>query len=815
MIIVKQTKFNNMFSRNYRKEIKAIIFTLSIFLVIFSFAVSVKTAFACGSIDENKTQELNGIYHNCPNTPPTITLIGANPFNIIVGDTFTDPGATATDTQDGNLTSKIIITGSVDSSIVGTYVLTYSVTDSGGLSASIIRTISVSPKVCTSNCGGETDSFDIKIIASKIICNSESDLPNWGSGGPDVTSLTANQFLNTHPNCHLVPNWNFQWAGSTATDPGGSFVGEAVGWNTFGLTNQQGIASTTVSVSSTTPYIWVREVLKNDYLPFTYPGDNNSNSAEMYCYSDVLNYDNFDKIISPFVSGGIYYCVAFNVLNSVPPANTPPVITLVGSSTVNLIVGQTFTDPGATAADTQDGNLTSQIVVTGTVSTSTTGTYTLVYSVTDSGGLSASTTRTIIISPFVCTDNCGPVNTPPTITLIGANPLNITVGDIFADPGATATDLEDGDAMTTSHVVVTGTVSASTVGTYILTYSVTDSGELSASTTRTVIVNATTTPPVNPPVNPPSDNNEGGGGGGGIGGHRHPVTAVQGEILGATSCSYLRDYLKIDRNNDPVEVLKLQSFLNLYENESLPLTGVFNQDTFIAVQRFQTKYSGDILEPWGDKVTTGFVYILTKKKINEIYCNTILSLNQSDRSEINAFKSSGISVSGGVGQSDINPDKGQNISVLNGDINKESVSVPVVGLVSSSLNNSSSSSDSSVVRNAAISLFALPQKIFSSWKYFLIFLILVVIVVAIIRLFRNSPDEDNNVYESPVPDEPEEETFVTDEQKEIKESPTIILPGFKEEKKEVPKILPDEELVIENPEEEPEEIILNDKDEIK
>ena len=49
--------------------------------------------------------------------------------------------------------------------------------------------------------------------------------------------------------------------------------------------------------------------------------------------------------------------------------------------------------------------------------------------------------------------------------------------------------------------------------------------------------------------------------------------------------------------------------------ENLSYTGVFNQSTFEAVQRFQIKYKGDILEPWGDKVTTGFVYILTKRKL--------------------------------------------------------------------------------------------------------------------------------------------------------------------------------------------------------
>lgn len=377
-----------------------------------------------------------------------------------------------------------------------------------------------------------------------------------------------------------------------------------------------------------------------------------------------------------------------------------------------------------------------------------------------------------------------PENTPPTITIIGDNPLNITVDTVFVDPGATATDLEDGDATTTAHIVVSGTVNASTTGSYILTYSVTDSGGLSTSTTRTVVVN----PVIVPPVNPPS----GGGGGGSSGGHRHPV--VVGEILGATSCSYLRDYLKIDWQNDKVEVLKLQSFLNVFEKENLSLTGVFDQTTFDAVVRFQTKYSEDILEPWGDKVTTGFVYILTKKKVNEIYCNTIYPLSQVDQNEIDAFRNfdgtnSGASVEGSTGSS-------QNFGT---DLaNENENSSLVVELKDDSKNQS-------VVRNAAVSLFALPQKMFGGlsnscgYTSMLLFLILLAIIIAIIKLFMGPRGPKN------VPIIPTVPVVKTDDKKEpiVKtESPIITLPG----------VLPDEEIIIENPEEGSEEVLVTTPD---
>jgi surface protein len=77
----------------------------------------------------------------------------------------------------------------------------------------------------------------------------------------------------------------------------------------------------------------------------------------------------------------------------------PPVISLIGSSTINLEVGETFTDPGATASDDVDGNLTSSITTSGTVNTSTAGTYTISYSVTDAAGNVATVVqRTVIVS---------------------------------------------------------------------------------------------------------------------------------------------------------------------------------------------------------------------------------------------------------------------------------------------------------------------------------------------------------------------------------------------------------------------------------
>lgn len=97
--------------------------------------------------------------------------------------------------------------------------------------------------------------------------------------------------------------------------------------------------------------------------------------------------------------------------------------------------------------------------------------------------------------------------------------------------------------------------------------------------------------------------------------------------------------MRIDFNNDRQEVLKLQAFLINFEGHTnVSLTGVFDQATLTAVNAFQMKYFGDVLEPWGHTGPTGYVYILTLKKINEIYCQRIFPLNQSQLNEIVAFR---------------------------------------------------------------------------------------------------------------------------------------------------------------------------------
>lgn len=75
---------------------------------------------------------------------PSITLLGNNPAETGKGYPYIDAGATATDQEDGDLTSQIQITSNVDTGATGTYYVKYNVTDKDGMSASeVTRTVIV------------------------------------------------------------------------------------------------------------------------------------------------------------------------------------------------------------------------------------------------------------------------------------------------------------------------------------------------------------------------------------------------------------------------------------------------------------------------------------------------------------------------------------------------------------------------------------------------------------------------------------------------------------------------------------------------
>ena len=316
--------------------------------------------------------------------PPVISLNGANPMTLTVGDTYNEPGYSASDNIDGDLTASVAVTGSVDTSVAGTYTVNYSVSDSAGNTASVDRIVVVNPDTTP----------------------------------PVITLNGANPMTVYLGQSYSEPN-------ATAFD------------NVDGDLTSQIVITGAVNTSVVGTYTVTYSV-----------SDNAGNSAS-----------------------------AIRTVNVVTDT-VPPVITLNGDNPMNINLGGTYSEPGATAVDNLDGDLTAQIQITGAVNTAVAGLYTVNYSVTDSSGNTASVDRRV---------NVIADTTAPVITLLGANPMELTQGDTYAEPGYTATDNVDGDL--TGAVVVTGSVNTGVVGSYTLTYTVSDSSNNTSSDTRIVNVN--------------------------------------------------------------------------------------------------------------------------------------------------------------------------------------------------------------------------------------------------------------------------------------------------------------------------------------
>ncbi len=100
-----------------------------------------------------------------------------------------------------------------------------------------------------------------------------------------------------------------------------------------------------------------------------------------------------------------------------------------------------------------------------------------------------------------------------------------------------------------------------------------------------------------------------------------PVQNEAGEVLSAEECGkYLLEYIHIRKHNNPEEVTKLQLFLNDYMKKNLEINGVYDQPTFDTVKEFQVKEKEEVLEPWEIEEPTGYVYITTQRRINNIKC---------------------------------------------------------------------------------------------------------------------------------------------------------------------------------------------------
>jgi VCBS repeat-containing protein len=85
---------------------------------------------------------------------PTLELVGDTTLNIAAGQEYLDPGATAIDDIDGDISDKIVVSGIINPSAVGTQTISYTVADRAGNTTRKLRTVNVGVNAGTGGSGG-------------------------------------------------------------------------------------------------------------------------------------------------------------------------------------------------------------------------------------------------------------------------------------------------------------------------------------------------------------------------------------------------------------------------------------------------------------------------------------------------------------------------------------------------------------------------------------------------------------------------------------------------------------------------------------
>jgi len=129
---------------------------------------------------------------------------------------------------------------------------------------------------------------------------------------------------------------------------------------------------------------------------------------------------------------------------AVQPDTANPELELFGGAAITREAGQAWAEPGVEAHDARDGNITDQIVVTGSVDMNSTGTYLLTYTVQDGAGNTATATRTVTVTGNRTVD----LNDSVAMDMIWCPPGTFTMGSPTTEAGRGSDETEHNVSLT-------------------------------------------------------------------------------------------------------------------------------------------------------------------------------------------------------------------------------------------------------------------------------------------------------------------------------------------------------------------------------
>ena len=248
---------------------------------------------------------------------------------------------------------------------------------------------------------------------------------------------------------------------------------------TYTASNEEEIAAAThtyIIEDHTGPTI----TLKGSEVEYYSPGYSYVEAG--FTASDNYDGDLTDQVVRTETPTSVTYSVTDSFGNQATAVRTlicqdivAPVITLNEGDKLIIAEDSKFEDPGFTAADDVDGDISENVITEGTIDTSIYGKQYLTYTVVDSSGNTYQTQRVVVVQEF----------TPPQLFLASTTAF-VRAGESFVESGYNAFDDIDGDV--TTDVFVTGVLDTNTPGIYNITYTAVDSSLNMTSLNKTVYV---------------------------------------------------------------------------------------------------------------------------------------------------------------------------------------------------------------------------------------------------------------------------------------------------------------------------------------
>lgn len=415
---------------------------------------------------------------------PIITLIGPDPYYLNIGDTYYEPGATAIDTS-GDETIDITDSieppyGSVSTDSPDNYWIKYYVTGLNGIRTKKER----------------------KVIVEEID-DSDQDKPVIKLKGLNPTILFIDE--------------TYTEKGATANDDNDGDLTDKIEIYGEEITTQEQdsfevwymVSDNAGNVAREKREVWIWEGVDRDppiltlngkekdtiyiYDDYSEPGAEAWDEVDGDLTGEIVVIDSLDNTIVGIFP--IHYRVSDKSGNLAEKTRyiwvldrkdtIPPVITLLGDVAMKVGAGGNFQDPGATAIDNKDGDISNRIKDSGSVDMQEVGTYKIYYNVQDGAGNKAEEKiRTVEVVDTI----------PPVITINPPNPINIFVGAQYHEWGATAYDNLDGDITLDIDTVgfvdvnTNDSVDVSKAGEYRVHYRVTDNAGFTTDSVRYVNV---------------------------------------------------------------------------------------------------------------------------------------------------------------------------------------------------------------------------------------------------------------------------------------------------------------------------------------